>query len=201
MHLHFYLFIFLFAIVSCVHSGFAHKITPCCYFFLFFVSHQLQSFYFIIVFFILCLTSLWLHQLSSVKLDLLICVMRHFFHLQFFHTMFFVYLFVFPTFLTQFSTLFLNACKKVINGFVWLDDRPGLSPIPCDTVTTSVYTDQSFCHFFSFTLILLKTSYLFAQWLFVLFLFISWVIWNNKLFSQLLQNNNFTAELFDDIKR
>jgi len=42
--------------------------------------------------------------------------------------------------------LFLNIRQKVINGFGWLDDRHGLSPILYDTAPLFVYTDQLLCH-------------------------------------------------------
>jgi len=45
-----------------------------------------------------------------------------------------------------FQPLFFNTCQKVINGFVWLGDHHGPSPILCDTVTLFVSIVQLFCH-------------------------------------------------------
>jgi len=68
----------------------------------------------------------------------------------------------------------------MINGVGRLDDRHGPSPILYDTVPFFVYIDQLLWHciFICSNVHWQWVGLLFARWLFVFLLFISWVIWN-----------------------
>jgi len=83
---------------------------------------------------------------------------------------------VFVTALILFRTVVFQYLSKSTNRDGWLDDRRGPSQILCDPVTFCVYIDQLFCHCFHLIWFPLTTGYPFAWWLFILFMFISWVI-------------------------
>jgi len=76
-----------------------------------------------------------------------------------------------------FPTVVFQHLQEVIKGVSWLDYRHILSPIVCDTVTLLFMLINYFDIVSSSTIILISIDncLLFAWWLFVLFLLISWV--------------------------
>jgi len=97
-----------------------------------------------------------------------------------------------------------NSCRRILTlfelfgavfHFIWCGNGvltplfSALHPCLCDAVTTFVYTGH----------LPLKTGYLFAWWLFVLFLLITWVIWNNEsvtYHTNILSSDRVTHHVF-----